>query len=630
MPRQLEKKTKRRVTKKPAGDKPVEKKARKPATASSATKVSSDSSAKALDEQLRAVRAIGAAMASAVGLDALLEQIVPNVSKLMRAERTTLFLYDHRTDEIWSKVLEGEDMREIRLQSGQGIAGWVAKNRLPANVEDAYNDARFHHQVDAQTGFRTRSVAAVPLKNRVGELLGVLQVLNRQGGPFSDTDLELLNAIGVQTAYAVENAHLSQQIIDQNRELDAARQRAERRRAELDLLYQIEQETAEASELDDLLDSIIVRVCDRLRSEAGSVLLSDKDTGRLFFRGVSGAKKEELKKMTLEPGEGVVGWVATRGEAVVVNRPEDDPRHDVNLAQKIDYPAKALLAVPLVWDRKIIGAIEVLNPKQRDTGAVGYDLEDLKVLTLIAGQVARAVALTRERQTRNDTDRLAVIGRMLAGVAHDLRNPMTAISGYAQLMAMEGESADRQVRCDRILIQIDEMTAMISDLLAFARGDTLLRPVEVLISQLADETRDLLLLQCEPRGIGLSVHSGEGTARIDLGRAKRIIYNLARNAVEVLSTGGKLDVALAEMQGGLSIRVTDDGPGIPEPIRARLFEPFVTAGKVDGTGLGLSIVKRFVDDHGGEITVESTEDNGSTFIVSLPKAESAVTEKAAS
>ncbi|MEE8410197.1 MAG: GAF domain-containing sensor histidine kinase [Myxococcota bacterium] len=581
----------------------------------------------ALDEQLLAVRAIGAAMASAVGLDALLEQIVPNVSKLMRAERSTLFLYDRDTDEIWSKVLEGENMREIRLQSGQGIAGWVAKNRRAANVEDAYNDERFHHEVDARTGFRTRSVAAVPLMNRAGELLGVLQVLNRQGDSFSAADLDLLNAIAVQTAYAVENAHLSQQILDQNSELDAARQRAERRRAELDLLYQIEQETTESVELDDLLDSIIVRVCERLRSEAGSVLLSDKDTGRLFFRGVSGTKKEELKQMTLEPGEGVVGRVAESGEALVVNRPEDDPRHDLELTQKIDYPAKALLAVPLVWDRKIIGAIEVLNPRQRDTGAVGYDLEDLKVLTLIAGQVARAVALTRERQARIDTDRLAVIGHMLAGVAHDLRNPMTAISGYAQLMAVEDDAGDRQERCERIMTQVDEMTAMISDLLAFARGDTQLNPTTVPVARLANETRDVLRLQCEPRGIDLTVGSTEGTAFIDLGRARRIIFNLARNAVEVLASGGKLGIDLTERDGGLNIRVTDDGPGIPEPIRARLFEPFVSAGKINGSGLGLSIVKRFVDDHGGEIAVESAVGTGSSFLVNLPKADKVVADQ---
>jgi signal transduction histidine kinase len=572
-----------------------------------------------LEDRLKAVRAIGGALATSVGLDAVLEEIVPNVSKLMRGVRTTLFLYDAENNEIWSKVAEGERKREIRLKLGQGIAGWVAQHSEAANVPDAYEDNRFNPGVDAETGFRTRSVLAAPLLGRDGKLLGVLQVLNHRGGPFTDDDLGLLDAIAAQTAYAVENANLAQQILDQNRELEAARQRAERRRAELDLLYQLEQETSASTNLDELLDSIIVRACERLRSEAGSVLLSDRDTGRLFFRGVSGKAKEDLKKMTLEPGEGVVGWVAQHGEPLVVNRPEDDPRHNQEIARKIAFPAQALLAVPLIWDQRVIGAVEVLNPRPRPSGSVAYDLEDLKVLTLIAGQVARAVALTRERQAKIDTERMAIIGRMLAGVAHDLRNPMTAISGYAQLMAMEPDANVRQERCSRVLVQIDEMTAMIADLLAFARGETQLNATPMSVEQLAHEAREAIGAHCGPRGIALDIAATGGTVVIDVGRTKRILYNLAKNAVDVLTRGGKLSVCLDEEDGGLSMRVSDTGPGLPAEVQARMFQPFVTSGKLNGTGLGLSIVKRFVDDHSGRIDVTSEPGVGTSFMVRLPK-----------
>ncbi len=574
-----------------------------------------------LRTQLDAVRAIGATLANAVGLDALLQQIIPHVSEMMRAERTTLFLFDESSQEIWSKVAQGEETREIRLSLGDGIAGWVAAHRQTVNIPDAYQDPRFTPSVDARTGYRTRSVAATPLVNRVGTLVGVLQVLNHVDGAFSTDDIALLEAIAVQATFAVENARQAQVILDQNRELSAARERVERRRAELDLLYQLEQETAASADLDQLLDSIIVRVCERLRSAAGSVLLSDRHTGRLFFRGVSGERKDELRRLSLEPGAGVVGWVAQTGEPLVVNHPDEDPRHDQNLARKIDFPAQALLAVPLVWDRKVIGAIEVLNPRPRSAGHPGYDLEDLKVLTLIAGQVSRAVALTLERQARQDTERLALVGRMLAGVAHDLRNPMTAISGYAQLMAIDDSAAAREERCARVLAQIDEMTAMINDLLAFARGDNRLHPVTVDVTRLARDVEESLRLHCEPRGIQLAVQGRGGTALVDVGRAKRILFNLAKNAVDVLGSGGKLAVDLDEEAGGLAFRVADDGPGLPEPVQTRLFEPFVSIGKLNGTGLGLSIVKRFVDDHRGTITVESKPAQGTTFFVRLPRAE---------
>ncbi len=571
-----------------------------------------------LEAKLAAVRDIGAALASSLGLDALFERIVPNVSRLMSAKRTTLFLYDAGAHEIWSKVAQGNDVQEIRLHLGQGLAGWVAEHRKPLNIPDAYSDPRFDPTVDARSGFRTRSVAAAPVLNRAGELLGVLQVLNHEGGAFSEEDIGLLDAIAVQTAYAVENAQQAQLLIDQNRELEAARQRAERRRNELDLLYQLEQETSVSDNLDALLDSIIVRTCERLRSEAGSVLLSDERTGRLFFRGVMGEHQAALRQLALDPGEGIVGWAALHEQPVIVNRPEDDPRHDHDLAAKLQYPAKAVLAVPLIWDQHVIGAVEVLNPRARPTGATGYDLEDMKVLTVIAGQLARAVSLTRERQARMDTLRLAAIGRMLAGVAHDLRNPMTVISGYAQLMALEPDATDRQARSERILHQIDEMTAMIGDLLSFARGDTRLHCAEVEPQRLAEEIRETLLPQCEPRGIALEVQGRGGAIRADQGRIKRIVFNLAKNAVEVLKRGDALNVELAERQGDLRIRVVDNGPGIPEEIRARLFTPFVTSGKVHGTGLGLSIVKRFVDDHGGTIELESSHDKGTAFSVHIP------------
>ncbi len=572
-----------------------------------------------LAEQLRAVRAIGAALASAVGLEALLRAIVPHVSKLMRAERSTLFVLDPATGEIWSKVAEGSELREIRLRRGEGIAGWAAEHRQTVNVADAYQDARFNPNIDAQSGFRTHSVAAAPLVNRQGELIGVLQVLNHKGGPFGDEEIGLLDAIAAQTAYAVENARQAEQILHQNRELEAARQRAERRRAELDLLYELERDTAASYDLDQMLDSVIGRVCERLRSEAGSVLIADRDSGRLFFRAVRGERKDERRTMTLSLGEGIVGWVAKTGEPLVVNRPDDDPRHNRHIARALAFPAQAILAVPLVWDQRVIGAVEVLNPRPRASGAVGYDLEDVKVLTLIAGQLARAVAVARDRQARIDNERLVLIGRMLASVAHDLRNPMTAISGYAQLMVNDGEEGVREERCERILSQIDEMTAMITDLLAFARGDTRLHPASLEVAKLARDAEHHLRSQCAPRGIELVCLANGGTAVIDVGRAKRILFNLAKNAIDVLNHGDTLTIEIREQAGGLRLRVSDTGPGIPEEVRARLFEPFVTAGKVNGTGLGLSIVKRFVDDHGGSIEVETATGAGTTIVAHLPQ-----------
>ena len=573
-----------------------------------------------VEEQLRAVAAIGSAMATCVGLDDLFVKIVPNISRFMAAERTTLFIYDEGRQEIWSKVAQGEEAREIRLKLGEGIAGWVAQNRQPVRINDPYGDPRFNPDIDKRTGFVTRSLVTLPLVDKRDRLLGVIQVLNKPGG-FAEQDLVMLRAISVETAYAVENAALAQELLDRNVALAEARARAEARSAELDLLYRLEQQISGAVAIDEVLDPTLAAACERLRSDAGSVLLLHDDAGRLFFHSVKGLREAELKHAILEPGEGVVGWVAQHRQPVILNDPSGDPRHHVKLAGDLDYPVEALLAVPIVWDDKVIGALEVLNPKPHPgSRGRGYGQDDLKVLTLIASQLASALARAQERRARIDMERLAVIGRMLASVAHDLRNPMAVISGFAQLMAGEVDAAERDRCCERILHQVDEMAAMVGDLLAFSRGDSQLKPVVVDLDAFAQEIRDCLTMRCGPRGIELFVESAGGSAKIDVGRTKRIVYNLAQNAVDVLRRGGALRMSVDAHRGGVAIRVQDDGPGLSESIRARIFDPFVTEGKVNGTGLGLAIVKRFVDDHAGTIEVRSQLGKGTRFDVHLPRA----------
>ena len=451
--------------------------------------------------------------------------------------------------------------------------------------------------------------------------MGVLQVLNHEGGPFGEHDIGLLNFLAVGTSYAVENANLTQEVLDRNRELEAATHRAERRRAELDLLYQLEQESAASSDLEATLSSIIARACERLRSKGGAVLLLQDQQATLFHLDLAGAEDRTrplLHRSLVDPEAGVIGWVARTGEPLISNALDEDPRYNPSASD--DPQVKAVLAVPLVWDHRVIGAVRVHTPSSRPGESHGgYDLEDLKVLTLIAGQVARGVSLAQARKEQLDTERLAAIGQMLAGVAHDLRNPMTVISGLAQIMADDLDVSARQRRCERILNQIDEMTAMIGDLLAFARGDRVLHPAIIDLGVFVHDIEETLRAQCGPRGIELVIQAESGTIFVDVSRAKRILYNLTKNAVDALNRGGRLTVSLAVDGGGLRLRVEDTGPGMSSEVRARLFDPFFTAGKLPGTGLGLSIVKRFVDDHHGKIEVESTPGKGTVFTVSLPR-----------
>src|SRR3990172_6363004 len=163
-------------------------------------------------EKLTALLEVGKAMASERNLDRLLQLILAEVTKVMGADRSSLFLVDKERNELWSKIAQGLEMRELRIRIGMGIAGYVAQAGKTVNIQDAYVDPRFNQETDQRTGYRTRTILCVPMRNKLDDVIGVLQVLNKQDGVFTPEDEELLLALSSQAAVAVENAILYEDI----------------------------------------------------------------------------------------------------------------------------------------------------------------------------------------------------------------------------------------------------------------------------------------------------------------------------------------------------------------------------------------------------------------------------------
>lgn len=163
-------------------------------------------------EKLTALLEVGKAMASERNLDRLLRLILDEVTKVMGADRSSLFLVDPERNELWSKIAQGLEVREIRIKIGMGIAGFVAQTGNIVNIQDAYRDPRFNQETDQRTGYRTRTILCVPMQNKLNEAIGVLQVLNKLDGVFTQEDEELLLALSSQAAVAIENAILYEDI----------------------------------------------------------------------------------------------------------------------------------------------------------------------------------------------------------------------------------------------------------------------------------------------------------------------------------------------------------------------------------------------------------------------------------
>jgi signal transduction histidine kinase len=234
-------------------------------------------------------------------------------------------------------------------------------------------------------------------------------------------------------------------------------------------------------------------------------------------------------------------------------------------------------------------------------------------------------SLLKTQQELLDAERLATIGRMASSISHDLRHSLAAIVANAEFLCESRLSTDqREELYQEVRVAVNQMTDLIDSLLEFSRTRESLHPTYGNVKDSVDREVQAIRSHPEFHRIPISVSQhGNSTGWFDPRKLERALYNLLLNACEAVATnGGSIEVVLREVSGGVEIRVCDNGRGIPESVRGRLFEPFVSYGKENGTGLGLTVVQKIIQDHGGDVTVEKTSEEGTTFRLLLPLASS--------
>ncbi len=245
-------------------------------------------------------------------------------------------------------------------------------------------------------------------------------------------------------------------------------------------------------------------------------------------------------------------------------------------------------------------------------------------------QVAELKAINSDLQrARRDlvfAEKMATVGRLAAGVAHEVGNPLASLIGFVELLQVDRELADDLL--PRMRHELDRIHRIIRDLLDYARqGRVEERPPEaVSVAAIAEAAAKLVLVQRRFVGVAVEVDLPDGAPRVraDARRLQQVLLNLLVNAAEAMEGRGRVVVRLdeAEREGELGIAVDDDGPGIPPETIGQIFEPFFTTkGTGEGTGLGLSVSLGLVREMGGSLKYLALPGGGSRFIVSLPRAE---------
>jgi K+-sensing histidine kinase KdpD len=368
---------------------------------------------------------------STLDLDRLLDVILEAAIKSIAADRGTLYLVDELKSEIWSKALRGTEVIEIRLPIGKGLSGYVAKTGETINIPDAHNDPRWNPDVDKKSGYRTNNMLCMPMQNRDGKIIGVFQMLNKKGGPFTTQDEEFINALSIHASIAIENARLAQEMIN--------------------------------------------------------------------------------------------------------------------------------------------------------------------------------------------NERLSAVGRMASTIIHDIKNPMGTLRVYAQVMKKKSGNEEAAKLADEMIHQVDRFVNMAQEILDFSRGVSATNIEETEFGEVMEGVLAFIEKDLTKRNIKIEkILNFQGKVKVDQDKIVRVFYNIASNAADAMPTGGMLTVTTEEAGGMVKVDFKDTGTGMPEEVKRKIFEPFVTYGKKHGTGLGMAIVKKVMDDHKGKIEIETEMGKGTTIRLLFP------------
>ena len=417
-------------------------------------------------------------------------------------------------------------------------------------------------------------------------------------------------------------------ITERKREEAKIRQQAET----LAALHETALDLAAQRSLPDLLRAIVVRAAALLKANGGGLYLYRPDSDDLELV-LTHNLEPDFRGAVLRRGEGLSGKVlAGRRPLAVINY----NRWEGQAGQYAGANFGAVIGVPVVWADRLLGVVNVVDdvPRSFSAGDIAL-LERFAPLAAAALEDNRLVHdLQQQMEQIKATEarliqaaKLAAVGELAAGVAHELNNPLTSVLGYTELLLHTMPPGDpSRADLETIAKQARRARDIVRNLLDFARQSKSQRqPTDV--NQIVQETLGLIRQHLEKGGLVIEEQYAPHLTPLTLnsGQMKQVFLNLINNAAQAMPHGGKLHVSTARAGDEVVVTVTDTGTGIPPEIRDRIFDPFFTTKPTgQGTGLGLSVSLGIVQEHGGRIVVESQVGRGSTFSVWLPVEEKPV------
>ncbi len=551
-----------------------------------------------------------------VGLSNVLQLIVNSAKELIPSvEQAVIHLLDEEKQFLIPEALVGYESSEEgkrKMRIGEGVAGMALAKKELTSIPDVTKDPRF---IRLNPKSIIRSLIVLPIVNG-DENLGTLSVQSSIPYAFTEHESKLLNALGVQAAIAIENAHLIEETQKSLKETNA--------------LYRISQGVAASLDPDEVLRDTVDLLQKNFDYYYVQVYVADPETGDFVMREGSGEIGQKLKAQghKLAPGEGIVGYTAETGTAFFTNNVD-------KVVSFVRHPllpnTKSELAMPVKIGSEILGLLDIhqIPPKW-------LSMRDLHLVNAVADQLAIAlqkatlyedlqIALKQEKAIRTQlvqNERLAVMGRLLASVSHELNNPLQAIQNALFLLREEkGISQQGLQDLEIVLAESERMANMIDRLRSTYRPTQADDFHQTQVNNIVEDVYALVATHLRHNEIAFEFSPDPDLPTVPAlaDQIRQVLLNLMMNAVEAMTTGGTLKVCTKYLRGHdeIMITVSDTGPGIHPSILPNIFDAFVT-NKDRGTGLGLTITYDIISKHRGRISAENNPDKGATFKVWLP------------
>ena len=431
-------------------------------------------------------------------------------------------------------------------------------------------------------------------------------------------------------------------------ELRASTERLEDLVFKLGTLNEMVETTARIPQIQDLLAHVLERTMRAVRARIGSIMLLDRERQKLRVAVARGQSDGAPAHAEITVGEGIAGKVVQHGEAVLVEDIETDSRFAKTSDPK--YGGGSFICMPLRVQDRIIGVVNLAKKEYaagRSASAPAFSQTDLQFLNALMTYTAYAVdnarlleeaqqgalrlkevvedqqlRLTVAQQQMIQAAKLSALGELVAGVAHELNNPLTVILGTVEVLAEDVPEALRP-RLQFMQSSVDRARRTVQSLLTFARRAPIERKrvdlADLLEKVLAITGPDLRLFHVT---VQKDVEPGLAPVWADATQLQQVLLNLVTNAKQALAAvDGERRLSITMRGAGadqVRIVIEDTGPGIPPDLLPRIFDPFVSTKGAHGTGLGLSISYGIVREHGGQIIVESGPAQGARFVIDLP------------